>query len=76
MKKYVQEKNLQQFFDISIDFFRNRKNKDFFEGIHYFIPPNSSKTKKVVLWHIQRVENWLTGNKEADDEVLSLINRK
>jgi len=76
MKKYIQEKNLPKIFDLSIDFFKARKNKEFFEGVHYFIPPNSSHTKKAILWEVDKIENWLKGNSSTDDEVMELINRK
>lgn len=75
MQKYIQEKNLTKIFDLSIDFFKSRKNKEFFEGIHYFIPPHSSTTKKAILWEVSKVENWLRGC-EIEDEILELFNRK
>jgi hypothetical protein len=75
VKKYIQTKNLTQIFDLSIDYFQKRMNKDFIKGIHYFIPPNSSKTKKAVLWDIEALENWFRGN-ELDDELTNLLARR
>ena len=74
-KKYIQTKNLPTIFDLSTDFFSNRMGKEFVKGIHYFIPPNSSKTKKAVLWSVEAVENWLKGN-QIDDELKALLDRK
>lgn len=75
MKKYIQEKNLPSIFDLSKDFFISRKNKDFIQGIHFFIPPGSSKTKKAILWDIQAIEDWLKGNQNPDLELQELLNR-
>ncbi|WP_148153527.1 hypothetical protein [Sulfurimonas denitrificans] len=75
MKKYIQTKNLPTIFDISTDYFSQRMNKEFIEGIHYFIPPTKSKTKKVVLWSIEALENWIK-NYQADDEVKALLDRR
>lgn len=74
-KKYIQEKNLPEIFDLSTDFFAQRKKTEFIEGIHFFIPPNSSKTKKAILWDIEALDNWLRGN-QIDDEIKSLLDRK
>jgi len=74
-KKYIQTKNLPKIFDLSRSFFTDRMGTEFIEGVHYFIPPNSSKTKKAVLWEIEKIENWLRGN-QADEEVIKLLNRK
>ncbi|MDX1808923.1 MAG: hypothetical protein R3331_05250 [Sulfurospirillaceae bacterium] len=74
-KKYIQEKNLPLVFDLSVDFFRKRKEIDFFKGIHYFPAPSSSATKKAVIWNIEATENWFIGN-EVEPEVLELLNRK
>ncbi|MCK9477730.1 MAG: hypothetical protein M0R46_17595 [Candidatus Muirbacterium halophilum] len=74
MKKYLQEKNLRDYFDLSSDYFIARKNKEFFEGVHYFVPPTTSKTKKAILWKIEAVENWLTGN-QVSDELEELLGR-
>ncbi len=50
MKEFIQEKNLPSFFDMSVDWFKERKKKGIFvEKIHYIIPPTKSKTKKIVL---------------------------
>lgn len=75
MKKYIQEKKLPDFFDLSIDFFRKRKETEFFKGIHYFVPPTNSPTKKAVLWDVEAVDNWIRGN-QVESEVLELLNRK
>lgn len=75
MKKYIQEKNLPNIFDLSKDFFVSRKHKDFIQGVHFFIPPNSSKTKKAVLWDIKALEDWLRGNQNPDAELQELLNR-
>ena len=67
-------------FDLSTDFFKARKGKEFFEGVHYFIPPTTSKTKKAVLWRIVEIENWLTSNgkaaREIDPEIENLLKRR
>ena len=78
MKKYVQQKNLKEVFDLSVDFFTDRLGTELFIGVHCFIPPNSSKTKKAVLWDIQAVENWIRGSQVAaqNDELNSLLNRR
>lgn len=75
MKKYIQEKNLSEIFDLSVDFFRKRKGVEFFKDYHYFVPPSNSSTKKAVMWDIQAVDNWIRGN-QAENEVLELLNRK
>jgi len=74
-QKYVQSKNLNMIFDLSTDFFQKRINIEFFEGIHFLIPPNSSKTKKVVLWDIDALDNWFRGNK-VNDELQKLLKRR
>lgn len=74
MKKYVQTKNLPQIFDLSSDYFQVRMKKEFVEGVHYHIPPSSSKTKKAVLWNIEALENWLKGN-QVDSELDELLSR-
>lgn len=75
MKKYVQTKNLHEIFDLSVDYFQKRMEYDFIKGIHYFIPPTSSKTKKAVLWDIEALENWLKGN-QVDSELENLLGRR
>jgi len=74
MPKYVQTKNLSKIFDLSIDFFKRRMFKEFKEGIHFFIPPGSSKTKKAILWDVEAIENWLRGN-YIDPELDELLSR-
>lgn len=75
MKKYIQEKNLPDLFDLSKDFFTKRKESEFIKGIHYFVPPTKSVTKKAVLWDIGAVDDWIRGN-QAENEVLELLKRK
>jgi len=74
VKKYIQEKNLKEYFDLSIDYFKSRKGTELFEGVHYFVPPSNSRTKKAILWKIEAVENWLTGNK-INNELDDLLSR-
>lgn len=76
MKKYIQSKNLPTIYDLSIDYFISRQEKELFEGIHYFIPPTTSKTKKAVLWDIEALENWIRGCKNQNKELQELLNRK
>ncbi len=78
MKKYVQQHNLPTIFDVSVDYFKNRIGVDFFEDIHFFVPIKSSKTKKVVFWDVQKVEEWIRGNRAVvqNDELNSLLNRR
>lgn len=75
MKKYSQTKNLYEIFDLSVDYFQKRMDNEFTKGIHYFIPPTSSKTKKAVLWDIEALENWLRGN-QVDSELENLLGRR
>ena len=75
MKKYVQTKNLCEIFDLSVDYFQKRMDKELIKGIHYFIPPTTSKTKKAVLWDIEALENWLRGN-QVDAELENLLGRR
>ncbi|MDO8453185.1 MAG: hypothetical protein Q7S59_01285 [Sulfurimonas sp.] len=75
MKKYAQTKNLLDIFDLSVDYFQKRMDNDFIKGIHYFIPPTTSKTKKAVLWDIEALENWLRGN-QVDSELENLLGRR
>ena len=78
MKKYVQQHNLPTIFDVSVDYFKNRIGVDFFEDIHFFVTIKSSKTKKVVFWDVQKVEEWIRGNRAVvqNDELNSLLNRR
>jgi len=73
--KYVQLSRLIQIFDLSTDYFKQRMGKDFIEGVHYVIPPNNSKTKRAILWNIEKVENWIC-HKEIDDELDELLKRR
>ncbi len=75
MKKYAQTKNLCEIFDLSVDYFQKRMDNDFVKGVHYFIPPTTSKTKKAVLWDIEALENWLRGN-QVDSELENLLGRR
>ena len=75
MKKYVQTKNLYAIFDLSADYFQKRMNSELIKGIHYFIPPTSSKTKKAVLWDIEALENWIKCEK-TDSELNNLLARR
>ncbi|WP_332444634.1 hypothetical protein [Wolinella succinogenes] len=76
-KKFAQTKNLPDIFDLSVDYFYARMGKEFVAGVHYFIPPTTSKTKKAVLWDLEALENWLRGyeNSKADPEVFELLDR-
>lgn len=83
MQKYIQTHNLPQIFDLSTSFFQKKMGKDFIEGVHYFIPPGSSKTKKAILWDIGQLETWLKGgnnshqpqNRMQNNEALQLLKR-
>ncbi|MCX6050974.1 MAG: hypothetical protein NTZ60_00485 [Campylobacterales bacterium] len=75
MKKYAQTKNLCEIFDLSVDYFQKRMDNEFINGVHYFIPPTTSKTKKAVLWDIEALENWLRGN-QVDSELENLLGRR
>jgi len=75
MRKYIQQKNLKDVFDLSMDYFVDRKGTEFFEGIHFFIPPTSSKTNKAVLWDLEALDNWIKGN-VTDPEVENLLERR
>lgn len=50
-------------------------NKEFIKGIHYFIPPTSSKTKKAVLWDFEVLDNWIRAN-NVDTELENLLERR
>jgi hypothetical protein len=69
-KKYAQLQTLSEIFDISQEYFRKRMHGEFKQGIHFFIPPSQSRTKKIVLWDITAVEKWL---KENDSSAANLI---
>lgn len=71
-KIFVQTKNLESIFDIKQDFFKKRMSKEFKKGKHYFIPPTDSKTKHIVLWDIEVVEQWL---RSSNDEINMLLER-
>ena len=81
MQKYVQEKNLPLIFDLSVDYFRDRKKQGIFlKDVHYIVPPSTSRTKKPVLWIVPAVEEWLWGNgefiKTKDEELENLLKRR
>jgi len=73
----IQQHNLVNVFDLSVDYFKSRIDEDFFEGVHFF-PQSNSKTKKVVLWDIPEVKKALknpTTRIEANPEVAELLKR-
>ena len=77
---YIQEAHLPNVFDLSIDWFIQRKNKLFFEGQHFFPARSSSRTKKAVLWHLQETELVLRSGanfdaKVEDKELSDLLSR-
>jgi len=74
-QKFAQTKNLTKIFDLSPDFFQKRINTEFYEGIHFFIPPTSSKTKKAVLWDIDAIDNWIK-SKKTNNELYELLKRR
>ena len=80
MKKYAQLKTLCEIFDLSEDYFvtrmesEKRPNAPFRKGVHFFIPEESSKTKKAILWDIQAVENWIRGH-HVDNELENFLKR-
>jgi hypothetical protein len=76
MKKYLQSKNLTEVFDLSIDYFESRMEIELFEGVHYFIPPTESKTKKAVLWDIEALDAWIRGEHNPDHELDELLKRR
>lgn len=71
---FKQTKNLKEIFDLSDDYFTKRMGKELLEGIHYVIPPSSSKTKKAILWDISALVNWMKGN-YIDNELNELLSR-
>lgn len=73
-KKYIQTKNLPTIFDLSVDYFQKRMNTELVQGVHYFIPPSTSKTKKAVLWNIEALENWIKGH-SIDNDLNALLER-
>lgn len=75
MKKYIQTKNLKDIFDLSPNYFQKRMDDEFINGIHYFIPPSPSNTKRAVLWDFEALDNWIRGNK-VDNELENLLARK
>jgi len=76
MQKYIQTKNLTKVFDLSVDYFKNRMEIEFFEGVHYFIPPTTSKTKKAVLWDCEAINRWIRGECNPDKELDELLKRR
>lgn len=75
MKKYAQINTLSEIFDLSPDYFKKRMNNDFIEGVHYFIPPTRSRTKRAILWSIEATEKWICGN-DIDVELDQLLRRR
>lgn len=77
-REYVQVDNLSQIFDLSVDYFMSRRGIDFFLGVHYFIPPTNSKTKKAILWDLNEIRNWLRSSSSSptvDTELAELLQR-
>ena len=76
MKKvYIQQANLKEIFDLSVDYFTSRINKEFFEGIHFHVPPSNSNTKRAVLWDYEKLDSWINSS-PTKDNVLDLLKRK
>ena len=74
----IQQHNLVNVFDLSVDYFKDRININFFEGVHFF-PQSNSKTKKVVLWDILEVKKALKNSNissSPDPEVAELLKRR
>jgi len=69
-KKYAQIQTLSEIFDVSEEYFRKRMHREFQQGVHFFIPPSTSRTKKIVLWDISAIEKWL---KEKDTNAANLV---
>lgn len=75
LKKYAQIGTLAEIFDLSPQYFKKKKESgEFVEGVHYIIPPTTSKTKKAVLFNVEAVENWLRGN-QVNSELDELLSR-
>lgn len=74
MLTFKQTKNLKEIFDLSDDYFTKRMGKELIEGVHYVIPPSSSKTKKAILWDIDALINWMKGH-QVDQELDELLSR-
>ena len=74
MTMFKQTKNLKEIFDLSDDYFTKRMGKELIEGVHYVIPPSSSRTKKAILWDIHALINWMKGNL-IDNELNELLSR-
>ncbi|ATB69062.1 hypothetical protein SJPD1_0950 [Sulfurospirillum diekertiae] len=74
MLTFKQTKNLKEIFDLSDDYFTKRMGKELVEGIHYLVPPSSSKTKKAILWDINALINWMKGH-QVDQELDELLSR-
>lgn len=71
---FKQTKNLKEIFDLSDEYFTKRMDKELVKGIHYVIPPSSSKTKKAILWDIHALINWMKGH-QVDQELDALLSR-
>lgn len=74
----IQQHNLVNVFDLSVDYFKERINVKFFEGVHFF-PQSNSKTKKVVLWDVPEVKKALKNSSTSstpDPEVAELLKRR
>ena len=74
MTMFKQTKNLKEIFDLSDEYFTKRMGKELIEGVHYVIPPSSSRTKKAILWDIDALVNWMKGH-QVDSELDELLSR-
>ena len=74
MLTFKQTKNLKEIFDLSDDYFTKRMGKELIEGVHYVIPPSSSRTKKAILWDVNALVNWMKGH-QVDSELDELLSR-
>lgn len=74
MVTFKQTKNLKEIFDLSDEYFTKRMGTEFIQGIHYLIPPSSSRTKKAILWDIDALVNWMKGH-QVDSELDELLSR-
>ena len=80
-KLFVQEKNLELYFDLKRDWFRERKKRGIFkEKVHFFPDPDSnSSTKKAVLWYVPTLIQYFLQqeeNKDQDEELENLLKRR
>lgn len=64
--EFISEAHIEEVFDVSSEYFIQRKEKTFFMYVHYFPLPNKenklAKTKKVVLWDIDFIRDWIRNN--------------